>query len=96
MNTQVIDPQLPVLIKHADGTVHRRCVCQCNRVLYKKNLTTGEYTLQDGNYLSRLLPGGEQGEYRFQCDCGIGHIVRHIKEGVRIDDDVDNEVLQNQ
>jgi hypothetical protein len=68
--------------KHSDGSMHRRFICSCGKVIYKKNLATGEYTLEDKNYKSKLLPGGDQGEYTFPCDCGIGHIVRNIKEGI--------------
>lgn len=68
--------------KHSDGSVHRRFTCTCGKVIYKKDLKTGEYTLQDHNYKSKLLPGKENGEYVYGCDCGLGHIVMNIKEGI--------------
>lgn len=72
--------------EHSDGSMHRRFICSCGNVVYKKNLTTGEYTLLDKNYKSKLLPCGNQGEYTFLCDCGLEHIVRNIKEGTGIVD----------
>jgi hypothetical protein len=83
---------------HSDNSVHRRFICSCGKVIYKKNLTTGEYTLAERNYLIRLLPGRDQGEYTFPCDCGQGHIVLNIKEGVFLEDEmtsVDKNALQN-
>ena len=71
---------------HKDGTAHRRFICSCGKVVYKKNLNTGEYTFTDKQYTSKLLPCGDQGEYIFPCDCGIGHNVRNIKEGITIVD----------
>ena len=85
------DSQIPVLVVHDDGSVHRRAICQCGRVIYKKNVTTGECILQDKNYKSKLFPCGNQGEYTFECDCGIGHIVRDIKERTEVVDKVSVE-----
>jgi hypothetical protein len=71
-------------VVHKDGTVWRRFICSCGKVIYKKNLTTGEYILQDKNYKSKLLPCKTHGEYMFQCDCGTDHLVMNIKEGISI------------
>lgn len=77
--------------KHGDGSVHRRFICTCGNVVYKKDLKTGEYTLQDKNYKSKLLPGKENGEYVYQCDCGLDHIVMNIKEEVEVGDNFETE-----
>lgn len=86
--------------KHPDGSVWRRFICDCGKVVYKKNLTTGTLQFISGSRKPKdikQLHNGGVAQNKIFCEfCGMGHIVVDVVENIGLSEDytVNKEVAK--